>query len=355
MVGKQRNFGLDVVRGISILLVLRAHRYSHQYEWGLLGVQVFFVLSGFLIGQILIRDFSGEGDFTTVFRFWKRRWYRTLPLYYLILILKILFFGNPYGWKMLVYFFFLQANFIGIDFFPVSWSLVVEEWFYIFLPIVTLVFCSKGISGKRFGGVLVFWTIFFLLARFFWNYFEKGLILYQFDCLLLGVLLALCKVKFNNLYQYLNSPILLIVSVVGLFIMITILGDISDVPLFSPFYRVFWYFITSLLILIAIPYVEQSTFINQKLAKIKSLNLFFTWTSILTYAMYLIHTEVYMIHLPIPEFLNLVIHGIVLYGLSLLIYIFYEHPMMSLRDNLSLSHYLKTVKSFSLGKKAYQK
>lgn len=354
MVGKQRNFGLDVVRAISILLVLRAHRFPHHYEWGLLGVQVFFVLSGFLIGQILIRDFSVGGNFATVYKFWKRRWYRTLPLYYLILLLKILFFGNPYGWKMIVYFFFLQANFIGIDFFPVSWSLVVEEWFYIFLPLSTLVFFNRGIKANRFGVFLFSWIIFFFLVRFFWNYFEKGLILYQFDCLLLGVLAALCKLNHNKLYQSLNSPGLLIFSILGLLFMVSIFGDISTVPIFSPFYRVSWYFITSLLIMMAIPYVEQSIFVNQKLAKIKGLNLFFKWTSILTYAMYLIHAEVYMIHFPVPELINFMVQVVVLYGLSLLIYVLYEHPMMSLRDNFSLTQYVNAVKTFNLDKKAYR-
>jgi peptidoglycan/LPS O-acetylase OafA/YrhL len=103
---------------------------------GIIGVELFFVLSGFLIGGILIRQLE-EGGFTT-WRSWlqflSRRWFRTLPNYYLFLLAQI-------GWRAYVigfpdvlvaqlsFFVFCQSplNF----FFPESWSLCVEEWFYL--------------------------------------------------------------------------------------------------------------------------------------------------------------------------------------------------------------------------------
>ncbi|MBL0328837.1 MAG: hypothetical protein IPP64_05320 [Bacteroidetes bacterium] len=57
-----RNFGLDLIRVVAISLVLIAHAgitSVYGLKIGGLGVEIFFVLSGFLIGQILIRDFSG--------------------------------------------------------------------------------------------------------------------------------------------------------------------------------------------------------------------------------------------------------------------------------------------------------
>jgi peptidoglycan/LPS O-acetylase OafA/YrhL len=54
------------------------------------GVTVFFVLSGFLIGGILIKLLENEqASFKTLFNFWTKRWLRTLPAYFLILIILI--------------------------------------------------------------------------------------------------------------------------------------------------------------------------------------------------------------------------------------------------------------------------
>lgn len=350
MIGKSRNFGLDVVRAISIILVLIAHRFNFSYEFGIVGVQIFFVLSGFLIGQILIKDFKDEGKIATILKFWKRRWYRTLPLYYLILILKIAIYGNPYGWKIIVYFLFLQANFVGIDFFGVSWSLVVEEWFYIFLPLATFLFFKNGIQPKKYILLLVSFVLFFLVSRFLWNFYRQGVIIYQFDCLLLGVLMALLKIYWNSFYKKLNSVYLFSFTMIGVIIFTIILGKINSKSLYDVFYRVFWYTILSVFVSLSIPFIEQSSVLNTQLKKVRPLFLFFTWTSILTYSMYLIHMEIFQINLFVVEWLNLFAQIFVLYLLSFILYVFYEHPMMSLRDNFSLKQYTASIKAYSFYK-----
>jgi peptidoglycan/LPS O-acetylase OafA/YrhL len=145
---KNRIFGLDVLRATAILLVLVAHTWpSKSYvQWphafAVLGVELFFVLSGFLIGGILIR-LAEEGrlrEFSDVWGFWRRRWFRTLPNYYLFLALHLLWrtwvLGFPdqlrTNWE---YLFFVQ-NFRHPPgyFFPETWSLAVEEWFYLLFP-----------------------------------------------------------------------------------------------------------------------------------------------------------------------------------------------------------------------------
>lgn len=344
MIGKKRNFGLDIARAISILFVLIAHKFILPVELGVLGVQIFFVLSGFLIGQILIRDFAVAGTFSTVLKFWKRRWYRTLPLYYLILVLKILVYGNPYGWKMIVYFFFLQANFVGIDFFGVSWSLVVEEWFYVFLPLATFIFLKKGIEPRKLLLFLISFIILFFVCRFLWNYSHRGIIIFQFDCLLLGVLLALVKMHFKATYTKLNSPVLFWVGIVGMIYLTKLLGRMENVPLYDTFYRVVWYFLVSICITVIIPFIEQSDFLNIRIRKIKLLYLFFTWTSILTYAIYLLHMEIFQLDFNIPVILNGVIQMLLLYLASYVVYVVYEHPFMNLRDEFSFKRYYSSIR-----------
>src|SRR6185503_5952862 len=96
---KKRIFGLDLLRSIAIILVLVTHTVSfldpqnHYYEipvyTGYLGVEFFFVLSGFLIGTILLKIHYQDTiiNFKSIKLFWIRRWFRTLPNYYLMFLL----------------------------------------------------------------------------------------------------------------------------------------------------------------------------------------------------------------------------------------------------------------------------
>ncbi len=140
-----RNFGLDIARVLAVMAVLANHMIPTNWEvsheirlvcdyMGVTGVELFFSLSGFLIGQLLI-DLAREPSASNVGRFLTRRWMRTLPLYYVALVgmsaLSSIWEVRP--------FFFLQ-NFQPA-FIPgkpvalvVGWSLVLEEWFYLVFP-----------------------------------------------------------------------------------------------------------------------------------------------------------------------------------------------------------------------------
>jgi peptidoglycan/LPS O-acetylase OafA/YrhL len=167
-----RIFGLDLLRAIAILQVVQGHAYQLHYQFweyspwaakiiSLLifnfvdGVDLFFVLSGFLIGGILIRTLEKEGtSYKVVVNFWIKRWFRTIPIYLIVLtcnlVLFIIFSENIisgikdlYHFGIIRYFFFLQ-NFTKISsaFFSEGWSLAVEEWSYLLLPI-TFVLCLR--------------------------------------------------------------------------------------------------------------------------------------------------------------------------------------------------------------------
>lgn len=147
----QRYQGLDLLRAVAILLVLLLHAkdaarsvpesISRAFDFGWAGVDLFFVLSGFLVGgQVFGEQVKSVAKSMTIF--WAKRWFRTFPLYFLVLavyaIIKPLF-GHPFqGWNW-GYLFFMQ-NYTGIRDFDHSWSLCIEEQFYLVFPILAFGF-----------------------------------------------------------------------------------------------------------------------------------------------------------------------------------------------------------------------
>jgi peptidoglycan/LPS O-acetylase OafA/YrhL len=167
VVERGRIFGLDVMRSVAILCVVFAHGLFSEnlhnlvnhvftflrpveslcnFTWhlGLLGVEIFFVLSGFLIGSILIRSVSPEADGSTrgidLLIFYGRRWFRTLPLFWLFIILNVILEYYLRANRLSLSIILGEALFlknireIHVDFMPESWSLAVEEWFYVIFP-----------------------------------------------------------------------------------------------------------------------------------------------------------------------------------------------------------------------------
>ncbi|HMT97015.1 MAG TPA: acyltransferase [Ferruginibacter sp.] len=151
-VDKGRVFGLDIFRAFAILCVLVAHTNSYYLLrntarvttqlFAFIGVETFFVLSGFLIGGILLKLFSGEVKSLSlaVKNFWVRRWFRTLPNYFLMLIVYVLLEVMMGGTLKSYYFLFvvfLQNTFHPHPtFFGPAWSLSIEEWFYLLFPLL---------------------------------------------------------------------------------------------------------------------------------------------------------------------------------------------------------------------------
>jgi peptidoglycan/LPS O-acetylase OafA/YrhL len=339
-----RNFGLDVIRALSIILVLLSHTFVFDsVELGVWGVEVFFVLSGFLIGQILIRDFQNGITLKGIVHFWKRRWYRTLPLYYAVILIKFIFFDSSLGWKIIAYVFFLQNNFVGISFFGVSWSLVIEEWFYLLFPLGFLILFRKGFTPRVFLVTVIALILGFIALRTGWVLYShrtfdgiRPNFIFRFDSLLIGVFLAHIKMHYNSVYYKLGS---IKWFLLGLLLMLFLIFDIGKIHTDGlskadshVFYRTLWFALFSFSVFLIIPFFESNNFIK-KAASIKPLFYFFTWTSILTYSIYLIHMFVFQIPVGTDNpFLVVPIHFLLLYGCSYLIFRFYEHPMMSLRD-----------------------
>jgi len=152
-----RNQPLDVLRGIAILLVLGYH-YDYFKLWsraGWTGVDLFFVLSGFLISGLLFSEYKRSGRIDTL-RFLIRRGFKIYPAFYVLMAVTaahwLFFRGRIPVKKFLVSLFFLQ------DYLPHvwghGWSLAVEEHFYWLLPLLLLAMIAwSGNRENPFGGI----------------------------------------------------------------------------------------------------------------------------------------------------------------------------------------------------------
>ena len=167
--GSKRNLQLDFLRGVAILLVFGRHLELSRpsgavgvlaeiwFRIGWLGVDLFFVLSGFLIGGLLISEFEKHGKID-VPRFLGRRGLKIYPLYFIFLaylllmptLKTLLHRGDAWGtfsehwsgvWPNLL---FLQ-NYVGHSSAGHLWTLAVEEHFYLLLPFVL----APLAAGKR--------------------------------------------------------------------------------------------------------------------------------------------------------------------------------------------------------------
>jgi peptidoglycan/LPS O-acetylase OafA/YrhL len=134
---------LDALRGIAILLVLGRHlQYFRLWaKAGWAGVDLFFVLSGFLVSGLIFREWKAKGS-TDVVRFYIRRGFKIYPVFYALLLVSVLLPRLPtYAVShstILAEAFFVQNYFHGI--WEYTWSLAVEEHFYIMLPFLLWLF-----------------------------------------------------------------------------------------------------------------------------------------------------------------------------------------------------------------------
>ncbi|MDO5624843.1 MAG: acyltransferase [Pseudomonadota bacterium] len=177
----QRNFGLDVLRSVSIIVVLMNHGYIGFYvatgvsRWegwraalsasAVFSIEWLFVLSGFLIGSMMIRSFEARGGWWASARdFWLRRWFRTIPNYYLFLAVNaaLVAWGVAEGrfeWSFLVFSQNLASGQTQPYFFSEAWSLALDEWFYFLMPILL----GLVAWGWRLERRHLFWAVALLL------------------------------------------------------------------------------------------------------------------------------------------------------------------------------------------------
>lgn len=175
-------------------------------QFGGTGVDLFFVLSGWLIGNQLFIEKNRFGNIQ-IGRFWIRRWMRTMPAYYAVLGFTILQLyltkqNFQFPWAHL---FFLQ-NYIGdLSVFYVSWSLSVEEQFYLFIaPFVAFLLYFNRVSQVLLLVALLLSPSLFRFLDLYSNYNETHV---RLDCCAMGICLAYVKHQLYGLWQSIGKYI----------------------------------------------------------------------------------------------------------------------------------------------------
>ena len=216
---------LDGLRGFAILIVVLVHYGYHEgasgppllvhisnpFGLGWTGVDLCFVLSGFLIGGILLDAKSSTNYFKT---FYVRRFFRIIPIYYLWILsfIALVVFGGkllqahthsgvlpPLGFDLFKHFLFLQNTFLSkqtsltSSWFGVTWSLAVEEQFYLAAPLLI-----KFLKGARLRILLILVIVLAPLVRTYFFLTEGATFGHAYtlmpcraDSLALGVLAVL--------------------------------------------------------------------------------------------------------------------------------------------------------------------
>jgi peptidoglycan/LPS O-acetylase OafA/YrhL len=207
---------LDGIRGLAAFAVLCAHTLPRRAPGGFIGVDVFFVLSGYLITAILAREFEGRGAISLP-RFYARRALRLLPALFLMLAVflavvltaKLALGNDPFAREQglaalsagLYFMNWTRAFNLGPEgWLGHTWSLAIEEQFYLLWPWVLLFVLVR--CGRRHAWIAVLlllvlstsWRLTLLFSgsspERVYNGFDT-----RIDMLLMGCLLALAPLR----------------------------------------------------------------------------------------------------------------------------------------------------------------
>jgi peptidoglycan/LPS O-acetylase OafA/YrhL len=202
--------GLDALRALAVGLVLIDHFRLFEFffqihpKTGSLGVMIFFVLSGFLITSMLLKEYRKTG-LISLSNFYRRRSYRIFPSFYCCWILTTVVYclAHQFQWKPAALSFFYLMDY-GRAFAPenvrpwmqmlISWSLAVEEKFYLLWPLL-LLFLLKRPPLARLVAYIIFgqWiyrAVLYLLFHVSIDYVYSTFDM-RVDALLVGCLLAI--------------------------------------------------------------------------------------------------------------------------------------------------------------------
>jgi peptidoglycan/LPS O-acetylase OafA/YrhL len=183
---------LDGLRGLAVLLVLVFHAAHNWLRGGYVGVDVFFVLSGFLITALLIGEW-GQTDTISLPAFYRRRVARLLPALTLVLLgigVLLVFVAKargsaPYLWGVIGAIAFANnwiivasGSALGHPLQP-TWSLAVEEQFYLLWPLALLFLLKRGVSRAAIFALVAAASVSAVVASLLWARLSPSVNLYD--------------------------------------------------------------------------------------------------------------------------------------------------------------------------------
>jgi peptidoglycan/LPS O-acetylase OafA/YrhL len=209
---------LDGLRAFAVTAVFLDHT-SARLKLGWIGVDLFFVLSGFLITGILVRS-KNQSFSRYIGEFYARRVRRILPPYIAILVITTLVFG--FGWLANWYLYFGAMNFLlsfglGPPTIWLLWSLAVEEQFYLLWPVVIFLMNRKQIGGCAVALLLLAPLLRFLCTSLFRNHWMiYSLLPFRMDTLAAGALIALNRHRFSRRNAIMGATVVLFAGLGGI-------------------------------------------------------------------------------------------------------------------------------------------
>lgn len=332
----RRNHALDIVRCIAIVLVVNCHAVGASESYSALnflrlggkGVDLFFVLSGWLLGQLLLIELKTTGTID-IPRFWYRRWLRTLPAYYAVLALT-------FAWQIVgrsntnlcwSYLFFGQNYFSILPYFSVSWSLCVEEHFYLLVAPLLLFFFR--VPWTRYTVLPALLLIPSICRAFGWHHCVDETHV-RYDQCATGVALAFLSVFVPELWTRLCrlAPWLFLASLIP--VGFNVYNRVRQDAQFGDFGPLPYALIFASWILLAnsSPFWQNCRIFGARYLADRS------------YAVYLLHGEAFAIlkRFPtLPFFLFLPLTWLLSLMLAEILYRFVERPIMRSREKFSLT------------------
>ncbi len=212
---QQHKISLDLLRALAILLVLGRHSFANGlWHWiGWSGVDLFFVLSGFLVSGLIFQEIKTQGD-VRLGRFLVRRALKIYPSFYVFLLVSVLAAWmtdrNYETSQLLSEIFYLQSYFNGL--WMHTWSLAVEEHFYLVFALVVAFWQRQGlpihvgVTLKWLIGILLFWMA--IRWGYCWSHrfepsFDFTATHLRADGIWLGVILSF-SYHFGSLQQWID-------------------------------------------------------------------------------------------------------------------------------------------------------
>ncbi len=359
-----RNAGLDVIRSSAIVLVLVCHGIGFffpphfdvlgtMYVTGYMGVELFFVLSGFLIGKIIVNDIAGNPRWSSLAEFYFRRWMRTLPLYYILFLLLCILSGKFPATGLVFVQNFTEEH---LNVFPVSWSLSIEEWFYLLMPLAVLL-SVKYVKWNKTALFFIVSALFVLIPTAYkfavaaqhspaWDFGVRKQIFLRLDSIAIGVIAAGIQCYCGSFYEKIaKSNLALAAGVCGLsylgayYVYTRIVDHAMDASLFG---RTLLFPAVSLFIAILLIRTERSERLKRWMERTKTSGLV-RYVSVTSYSVYLIHFTVYSYANAIANaerslfgsFFLWIGSTTLVYCLAHVMYTYIESPILKWRDSLT--------------------